>query len=387
MSVYKPKGRDTYVIDFQCGGRRFCVSTAATNRREAERLETAERERARQLIAQERAAAAAFRGEAPLTLKAAAERYWSEAGQHHAGSDTTWTDLGRAVGFFGEGRRIDEIGDVDLAGFVAWRRGQTVKGRKTLKDGTPAPLVSNATVNRSTVDLLRKLFTHVRKKWKIALPAEPDWKAHRLEERGELVREIRSGDQEASIGEALPPGYRDLWRFALASGLRLRECFLRWEQIDRAAGTIIVVQKGARDHTIPLTREMQAILAASAGQHAEWVFCYIARRTRRAEGKVLIERGKRYPVTYSGMKSEWRRKVKADLDLDLRFHDTRHTRATRLLRTTGNLKVVQRLLGHADIDTTARYYAHVTLDDVRAALEGDTKSRPKSRRRAGGSGK
>ena len=55
MSVYKPKGRDTYVIDFQCGGRRFCASTAATNRREAERLEVAERESAKQVIAQERA--------------------------------------------------------------------------------------------------------------------------------------------------------------------------------------------------------------------------------------------------------------------------------------------------------------------------------------------
>eukprot|EP01042_Synura_sphagnicola_P013798 gene13797-17484_t len=97
----KTESRDTYVIDFQCGGRRFCISTSATNRRAAEQLETAERERANQQIAAERAAAAAFRGEAPLTLKAAGERYWTEAGQHHAGSDTTWTDLCRAMGFFG----------------------------------------------------------------------------------------------------------------------------------------------------------------------------------------------------------------------------------------------------------------------------------------------
>ncbi|RYG10940.1 MAG: integrase [Burkholderiales bacterium] len=384
MSVYKPKGRDTYVIDFQCGGRRFCVSTTAKNRREADKLEVAERERAKRQIAAEHAAAAAFRGEAPLTLKAAADRYWNEAGQHHAGSDTTWTDLRRCMEHFGEGRRLDEISDIDLTAFVAWRRGQTVKGRKTLADGRPAPLVSAATVNRSTVDILRKLFTHARKKWKIALPSEPDWKAHRLEERGELVREIREGAQESDIHEALPAGYRDLWRFALASGLRLAECFLRWDQIDRIAGTITVTQKGDRAHVIPLTREMKAILAACAGHHDEWVFCYAARRTKKQGGKALIERGKRYPVTYSGMKSEWRRKVKTDLDLDLRFHDTRHTRATRLLRKTGNLKVVQRLLGHADIDTTARFYAHVTLDDVRAALEGDAQSRPKSRQKAKG---
>lgn len=380
MSVYKPKGREHYVIDFQCGGRRFCISTTATTKRAAEALETAERERAKQVIATERAAAAAFRGEAPLTLKAAIDRYWNEAGQRHAGHQTTWTDLRRCMAEFGEHRRLDEILDVDLAAFIAKRRGQTVKGRKTLANGNPAPLVSAATVNRSTVDILRKLFTHARKKWKIALPSQPDWKEHRLEERGELVREIKAGAQEADISAALPPGYRDLWRFALASGLRLAECFLRWEQIDWEARTITVVQKGERDHTIPLTHEMQAILAACKGHHPEWVFCYVAARTRKFVGGV-VERNKRYPVTYTGMKTEWRRKVKTDLDLDLRFHDTRHTRATRLLRKTGNLKAVQRLLGHADIDTTARYYAHVTLEDVREALERDENPRQKSRQK------
>jgi integrase len=57
------------------------------------------------------------------------------------------------------------------------------------------------------------------------------------------------------------------------------------------------------------------------------------------------------------------------LDLDLRFHDMRHTRATRLLRGSGNLKAVQRLLGHADISTTADFYARVIVDDLRNLLD------------------
>jgi hypothetical protein len=59
--------------------------------------------------------------------------------------------------------------------------------------------------------------------------------------------------------------------------------------------------------------------------------------TRKIDG-ILRERGKRYPVTYKGMKTEWRRKVKTDLKLDLHFHDMRHTRATRTLKLTGNIK-------------------------------------------------
>jgi integrase len=46
----------------------------------------------------------------------------------------------------------------------------------------------------------------------------------------------------------------------------------------------------------------------------------------------------------------------------------RHTAATRAQRAVGNLKTVQRMLGHKDIKTTLR---HVRSDvaDVRAAME------------------
>lgn len=47
---------------------------------------------------------------------------------------------------------------------------------------------------------------------------------------------------------------------------------------------------------------------------------------------------------------------------------SRHDFATKLLRQTGNLKLVSRALNHADIKTTMRY-AHVVEDDIRAALE------------------
>jgi integrase len=51
----------------------------------------------------------------------------------------------------------------------------------------------------------------------------------------------------------------------------------------------------------------------------------------------------------------------------------RHTAASRLLRKTGNLKMVQRLLGHKNIQTTARY-AHVFLDDEREGMEAEDKA-------------
>jgi site-specific recombinase XerD len=47
-------------------------------------------------------------------------------------------------------------------------------------------------------------------------------------------------------------------------------------------------------------------------------------------------------------------------------------------RNTGNLKAVQRLLGHENIATTARY-AHVFVDDLREAMEAKDKARSRHR--------
>jgi integrase len=74
---------------------------------------------------------------------------------------------------------------------------------------------------------------------------------------------------------------------------------------------------------------------------------------------------------------EWKKVRKKAGVTGFRFHDFRHNLATKVLRETGNLKLVQRLLNHSNIATTVRY-AHV-LDEVADALERVTKSRKKSR--------
>jgi integrase len=51
----------------------------------------------------------------------------------------------------------------------------------------------------------------------------------------------------------------------------------------------------------------------------------------------------------------------------LRFHDLRHTFATRLVRANVDLITVQQLLGHAKITMTARY-AHSLADDKMTAV-------------------
>lgn len=81
-----------------------------------------------------------------------------------------------------------------------------------------------------------------------------------------------------------------------------------------------------------------------------------------------------------GYRDQGRRRARRQSGVDdFRFHDTRHTIGTRVLRKTGNLKIAQQLLGHTNISTTAKY-AHAAIDDVREAMEQVAKSRKKARK-------
>lgn len=363
MSVYKPKGSAEYIYDFWFRGTRFRGSTRATSKRAAEVAQKREKDKLKLEAARSDAAKAAFRGQGALTLGAATARWWEEVGKHHANSETTWRDLERMVDYFGNERNLADIIDSDISAWVAARRGDTIKGKTKLADDAPAPLVKASTVNRSTVDALRKIFSYARLTWKIRYDGEPNWRVHRLEEPGEQPAELSIADQERVI-DALPVGYRDAVLFALASGLRLENVILSWSQVDWEGGRIKVTQKGGRTHSLPISREMRAILSACQGQHDDSVFNFALRR--RSKNRRVI--GELYPVTYYGLQIAWRRTA-AKLGIDLTFHGLRHTTGTRIMRQTGNIKAAQKVLGHADLATTSKFYAHATEDDVRNALD------------------
>lgn len=63
-------------------------------------------------------------------------------------------------------------------------------------------------------------------------------------------------------------------------------------------------------------------------------------------------------------------KVLRELNLPvIKFHGLRHTYATRLIEAGMDFKTASHLLGHADITTTLKIYAHVTPDKARQAID------------------
>lgn len=363
MSIYKPQNSPYYAFDFQLKRRRFCGSTGSTSRTEAQKIERAKRSEAAKQLQAEAAA-----GAAPLTVDAAAARYWLEVGQYHRGSDTTFANLERLVAYFGKAKRIDQIGDDDVAKLVAWRRAQRAG------NSPKRPFVSNATVNRSTVEPLQKMLNRAAESWKVTLPLKPDWKLHLLPEPQERVREVRGGEEEI-IAAAIRPDYLPIVKFARLSGLREAECLLRKDDVDLADGTIWRTGKGGKRIRKPISTAMRTILMAEMANPTEFVFTYVAHRAvKGGNGHV---RGARLSITASGLKSIWRRsksrKSGAKLPADLRFHDLRHDFATKLLRETRNLRLVQIALGHSKIETTTKY-AHVLEEEVLAGMEAMTKT-------------
>jgi integrase/recombinase XerD len=146
---------------------------------------------------------------------------------------------------------------------------------------------------------------------------------------------------------------------AYASGLRLAELRnVRLEQLHLEAGFINVVGKGNKERVVPLGRK-----AVAAMQH----YLESGRPklvTSRSPASVfLTKRGTPFaPVTlWLRMKQRARR---SGIERNVTPHMLRHSFATHLLENGADLRVIQELLGHANISTT-EVYTHVTGNRLR----------------------
>ncbi len=341
MAVYK-RG-EVYHYEFELRGRRFRGATGCKNKREAEEFTRRKR--------QEKAKEAERRealGWGPLTWGVAATRYWHENGQHHSATTHTLRSLAWLTAEIGDATPLSDINGSLVARLVAKRRG----------DG-----VGPATVNRTMTEALRRVLSRARL-WGEHLPPI-EWRKHILPEPKERVRELRA-EEEKALFEALRPEYHTIVRFALLTGCRLAECTgLRWQDVDWGGRVIWIRGKGNKLASIPLPPTIRDLLWPLQGQvsETESVFTYAVQHPSPD-----VRGGERRPIAYQGLKTEWKRAVARAGLKDLHFHDLRHTCATRLLRLTGNLNVVRRLLRHEDIASTMRY-AHTSNEDVLAAME------------------
>ena len=165
------------------------------------------------------------------------------------------------------------------------------------------------------------------------------------EEYRRLGRVLR---EAAAKGSEWPPAIAAI-RLLLLTGCRRDEILtLRWEDVDRVAGEIRLRDGKTGPRMVPLTPEIETVLAG----------------VPRIRGNPWVIVGRRKGERLKHITLIWYRlRARAELD-DVRLHDCRHSYASRALALGENLTMIGRLLGHSKVGTTARY-AHLVRDTER----------------------
>lgn len=152
-----------------------------------------------------------------------------------------------------------------------------------------------------------------------------------------------------------PLGVRDraLLELFYSSGLRLSEvCALCWRDLDAASGLLRVLGKGRRERLVPVGSHALAALAQwradNAGVDDAPVFPGrsggpISQRAIQLRIKQLAQRQGLFKHVHP--------------------HMLRHSFASHILESSGDLRGVQELLGHADIATT-QIYTHLDFQHL-----------------------
>lgn len=179
------------------------------------------------------------------------------------------------------------------------------------------------------------------------------------DEMAQLV-EVPGDDAEAVRDRAL-------LELLYSSGLRVAElCGVRWQDLDAAGGLLRVTGKGAKTRLVPVGAKALAALAALRAQDGG------------RDDDPLVRGRRGAPLTPNGVRARLKRRAQAQGVWKRVYpHLLRHSCASHLLESSGDLRAVQELLGHADIGTT-QIYTHLDFQHLARVYDA---AHPRARRR------
>jgi integrase/recombinase XerD len=247
------------------------------------------------------------------------------------------------------GKSLVEAAEADVLGYFAFRHAQARRARAS----TQARLASS----------LKRFYRFAVAGNRVS--ADPTLRLDPPKRPPRFPRTLTEADVEALLAApdvATPVGVRDraMLETLYATGLRVSELVgLSGNAVSLDVGVVRVVGKGGKERIVPLGEEAIAWLerylsgaraALLKGAAADAVFV-------TARGAGMTRQGFWHLIKRYG--------ARAIPGKALSPHTLRHAFATHLLNHGADLRVVQLLLGHADISTT-QIYTHVARERLKA---------------------
>jgi integrase len=250
-----------------------------------------------------------------------AEKFWELHGQHLRAKG--WRQmLDAIIKAFGD----KKIGQITVGDVQRLHNSIAARGRP----GSPS------TANRY-LGVLSSVFNKA-KDWGDFYGDNPCLAIKKLREPAHRVRYL-TREEMARLLAVAHPRLRPILACALMTGMRRGEILgLRWENVDaRAEALHILESKSGRPRVVPMLPQLKSVLE-SIGP--------------RASGRV-------FQIPVISVRRYFAQALRAAGVEKFRFHDLRHTFASHFAMTTGNLTVLQNILGHSTPAMTMRY-AHLS---------------------------
>ena len=221
---------------------------------------------------------------------------------------------------------------------------------------------AKSTSTSRAISSLKRLFRYLLRQNKVA--ADPTLQIATPKLPRSLPKSLTEQDVELLLNAPdvhTPLGMRDrtMLEVLYATGLRVSELVtLRTAQVSMDMGVVRVMGKGSKERLVPLGEEA-----------LDWLRRYLA------EGRAVLLAGKMSDALFVTARAAamtrqmfWylikRHAKHGGLNKSLSPHTLRHAFATHLLNHGADLRVVQMLLGHADISTT-QIYTHVARERLK----------------------
>ena len=338
----RSSGRKYYVAQFRAGGR---MRRITLGRHGAVSTETARR-RAMAAISEAKgggdpAAARDARRKAP-TMKQLGKRFLEDYVPDHCKPSTAY-EYGRSVKFFIEPR-------------IGKRKVRDIK-RSDIAELHHALRETPYQANR-TLGVLSKMFS-LAEMWGMR-PDGSNPCLHIKRYKEEKRERFLSAEEFARLGKVLDETLQDgsetrsavvAIRLLMLTGCRLSEIQkLQWEDVDLETGELRLRDSKTGGRAVPLAPSAVRLLESLP----------------RDEDNPWVIAGRKPGGHLTDLQHPWRRiRKKAELD-DVRIHDLRHSFASRALALGEGLPMIGKLLGHTQVQTTARY-AHLARDTVKAS--------------------